>query len=1498
MTQPTPPSLPPALASKLASATDDFIAAKLPDWLKRASAAQINALRDCFEAHRHSQAQVAAATAGLVSPRQFAAQRFTALLAADIPPGFSLDDLEWLDVRRRFTVSPGGGLPEDEPRYVRFPALLRLMQGFPSGNPFYEGSGLVKKGEETVLFSSLEDFTQRCHAEDVGKQYHDLLERLFTPVAQRALARHQRTAFALACEFASLKAQLETVHLAALRRLLDDGAGQEEGLAQAYAGELHMLGASVAQSLKIQLRSADGDSLGVVLYLPSDTEQPLRHFDSVSGMNDFLAAELLKADGRQRFARLIALKDRPGFLGTLDKRLLDDEPDLQLEGTVVHGDIFATLAASQVKRIEDDVRLQLVSSADADHLAAEARLNQWKEIGLVALGLAGLAIPAVGMVLFGELVVQTLGHVYEGAVDWHEGHQHEALEHMLGVAEAVVVTAATVAGVSLVARGFARSAFVDALEPVGTGEESSRLWHRDLQVYASTPEDATLGDDGLYASDTRRWLRVGQCYYEAHRPDEHQAWRLRHPRGDDAFGPQLAFNGERAWRLRLEQPRQWDDRADMLDRLWPQDPPLAPARAEQVLRVAGVDKEELRGVLVEMRPAPFNLRDTLLRFAADARISRELDALDQSGGAIQDPAIRQWCVAHPQAQGLDEQALGAWLREDASHLRGELLEHLAAPLSAQDALVTLVRRDFPGLPERYAREAVRDVDPALREVAQVEARVPLAVARKARTLLRLARVNRALEGLFLRSTYTNGTGELVIALLRRLSRWPRAINLELREGSESGRLLAVLNPQGAPEGRVVLVHRQGRFHLYDSHGLEHEAQVGEPAGIFQALVALLRPTDLQRLGLSGDDPAEGLRLKLIEGLPAERKDILNLLGWRDGTPWFNPGKRLPDGRVGYPLGGNVSRRETSTSVLRGRIRALYPRLNDREVDRYLERLLLQSGSPFESLLAQERNYAQLESALSQWMADGRTAERYASRRQFAARLLAAWRYEGAGGLASDMTLELSGWHIGQLPELPAGSDFSHITELVMAGAALEEVPAGFLQCFTSLRTLSLGNNRLTSIPSAIGQLTQLRTLRLMSNRIRMSPSGADALSALPNLRVLDLSRNPLRSAALRFQSLPNLSVLRLKHCRLISVPRGLERCRLLTVVDLSDNEIDTLPPELLQAPWSFRSRFNLLRNPLAHQEYARLYTSDPYDAVRASEVDVASARSLWLAVGDPGQFAARSALWNRLVQDPDSTDLLQLLANLTQTSDFTHARAYLTEQVWGVLDAVEQDTDLRQAVFAHAREQLGCHDSTAERFSRVQLQILVHNANLQGAAGRSGQGLLDLGRRLFRLEALEGFAHQDAAQRLASDPDTDVLEVILGYRVRLAHALDLPSQPRTMRFERLAEITPELEQAALASVRGAEATDALAESIAERDFWRTYLERRHAAAFAAIGEDFAARGSELDSLSTALTSQDYTDRWQVLMMERQSAEHRLVLQLTREALEEGVPEAGQFAQAV
>jgi hypothetical protein len=82
----------------------------------------------------------------------------------------------------------------------------------------------------------------------------------------------------------------------------------------------------------------------------------------------------------------------------------------------------------------------LVSNEAVDHKAAEQRLERWKSVGWTALGLVGLAVPVVGLVLFGKLVVDLLGEVYTGIEDWSEGHQHEAREHLLHVAQSVLVT--------------------------------------------------------------------------------------------------------------------------------------------------------------------------------------------------------------------------------------------------------------------------------------------------------------------------------------------------------------------------------------------------------------------------------------------------------------------------------------------------------------------------------------------------------------------------------------------------------------------------------------------------------------------------------------------------------------------------------------------------------------------------------------------------------------------------------------------------------------------------------------------------------------------------------------------------------------------------------------------------------------------------------------------------------------------------------------------------
>ena len=110
----------------------------------------------------------------------------------------------------------------------------------------------------------------------------------------------------------------------------------------------------------------------------------------------------------------------------LNTRLQDAQPDLELEGPTAFGDLFAALAAQQLQRVKDDARLLLVPTADADDAAARARHAAWRAPGLDLLNLAGLFISVVGALLLGQLVVQTLGEVFEGVKDWSQGHQHEA----------------------------------------------------------------------------------------------------------------------------------------------------------------------------------------------------------------------------------------------------------------------------------------------------------------------------------------------------------------------------------------------------------------------------------------------------------------------------------------------------------------------------------------------------------------------------------------------------------------------------------------------------------------------------------------------------------------------------------------------------------------------------------------------------------------------------------------------------------------------------------------------------------------------------------------------------------------------------------------------------------------------------------------------------------------------------------------------------------------
>ncbi|MGE1084432.1 NEL-type E3 ubiquitin ligase domain-containing protein [Pseudomonas shirazensis] len=1485
---------------RLANATDEFIGGILPDWLKRASPSQINRLRDRFKQYRKSQQDVRAATLDLIPLQTFVRTQFTALLAGKLPAGSNIEDLQWLEVRRGFGRLPGTQWPFYVPNIVREPGLLRLMQNFHPDDSVLQGSGLVATGSDQVLSGDPVALAAACRALDVGAQYQQQLDKVFNTATCAMLVADKQAGLKLAVEVAALKGEISAAEQIALEEVARGHHDSNQQGLRGFAGLLSILGCTASDALVIQLRGVDGEDHGLLLYLPSDPKHALQRFADWSALSTELLSQLRDPAGRQRISHMIALSERPAFLNTLAKRLGDQTPDLALEGVTPQDGIFVDLVNQQVQRIHEDARLLLVPTAEADRQARAQRLQTWEEVGLGLVNLAGLFIPGVGALLLGLLVVQTLSQVYEGSVDWLHGHQHEALEHMLGVAETVAVTAAIAGGVALVARGFVRSEFVQGLEPVTVGDGEMRLWSADLSQYRVRPDDSGLQADGLYGSGEQRWMRHDEHYYEVHRPTPDGPWRLRHPQREGAFGPVVEFNGERGWRLRLERPLEWDDSARMLERLWPQDPPIDAAQAARVMQVARIDQEELRGLLVANRPLPVNLRETLRRFDADARTQRFFVSLAGNGDVASDAQIQAWCLAQPGMAGLDADALREALLDQEVRLRKGLFDHLSnVVLPPDDALLNIMRRDFPGLPPAYAQTAVRDASQVQRQVAEREGRLPLALAKRARALLGLARLNRAIEGLYLANATSNDTGELVIALLRRMPGWPVAVNLELREGSESGRLLSILNPQGAEAERTVLALHQGRVRLYTSQGLQREEDVAEPAGFFEAISALLTDAQLERLPNPQATPADRLRAAATVALPVTDSGLHSLLGWQAQAPWFNPGRRLADGRVGYLLSGRGQGLPRSPAeVLRARVRALYPGFNDAEVTEYLQVLMQSPGSPMALLLQQERAYAALDSCLNQWQSAELATSRSRLRRQFGDNLRRAWRLEGESvdlreGAQASMRLDLSGFPARTLPAFPSDVQFRHVAELVMNELQIDTVPVEFLRAFPRLRRLTLTSNLLLSLPRGLAYLVDLEVLRLAHNRVRLTADSLTMLSRLPRLTQLDLSYNPLGFLQLRFNHLSHLRELRLRHCQLGIWPFGLELCGFLEYVDLRDNQVPALPDDIMMMPLSYRRAFQLERNPLPSEEVVRLYSVQDYQRLHSlaeAEQDLdepqSSGSAVWISNVAAQDRAARQAQWDTLIAMPHSSSLFELLGQLRSTSDFASHHSYLAEQVWAVVAALEGDSQLREEIFAHMQDSQTCADGIAERFSAVQLQVRVAQANREGALHERAGRLIHLNRQLFRLERLDQFARADIAERVRSQRGVDEIEVLLYYRVELSAELDLPMQPLSMHYATAAAVSADQITAALGVVRAAETQEALAVSLSQRDFWQAYLRERHDTAFDAVSADYAAQGEALDQEREQLTSQVYTQRWQDLRDAREAALQALSLELTREVLEQ------------
>lgn len=297
-----------------------------------------------------------------------------------------------------------------------------------------------------------------------------------------------------------------------------------------------------------------------------------------------------------------------------------------------------------------------------------------------------------------------------------------------------------------------------------------------------------------------------------------------------------------------------------------------------------------------------------------------------------------------------------------------------------------------------------------------------------------------------------------------------------------------------------------------------------------------------------------------------------------------------------------------------RLKNLYPTLTETELGHIYFKLPgdLAAATAEIGRLADE--WRQLQDDLEEWtqnvpereplldtVLDSSTrAEEQLRRRHFKTLLEQSWRRESALDDSNHAPryahkLVFHGQLLGDLPTLRARFDAITLVELI--GEGTNQGVDGLLKCLPNLRDLTVDQHALGKIPEPIFAMEHLRYLTLSDNHIRLPPQQADLLTTLKNLEYLDLSDNPL-GREIDVSNLTRLQVIHLHNCGLRQLPTGVFNLAHLQILDVSDNDIQHLPSDLLEMPMPLDDNSDISGNPLSAESIellGRYYRQTGYD---------------------------------------------------------------------------------------------------------------------------------------------------------------------------------------------------------------------------------------------------------------------------------------------------------------
>ncbi|MGY4641220.1 NEL-type E3 ubiquitin ligase domain-containing protein [Pseudomonas sp. TE24901] len=1442
----------------------------------------------------------------------------TPLLSRALRERYGLD----LDVRAThlfLVVAKGTHLQGSTSRTLSL--LDAALQNFAKDETFTDSSRYITRPDARGHFTieahearmSIAHFIALCRELDLGAHYARHLRQhlLDAPGLQAEVIASQQAALDNAAHLAVLQGDIPPATFQLLQRTVKG----ERGVMQFYRLRLQDTLLTGILMIAADLDLAR-DVAPLVLYIPHDPHGAIQHYPSTLAFRTTLLERLKTPAYRDFFAQFVDHAGRATFFSGVQQRAT-------FAAVRIDGDLWPQLYQAALNKILNDGRTLAVSTAAADR---RARWAWWDALGQTLEGALNVAllvitpfVPLLGEAMLAYTAYQLLDELVEGVVDLSEGQAREAAGHFVGVVSDVVQLAAFGVGGQL-----AQSAFVNGLQPIEVNGKT-RLWHPDPRPYQQTLQlsaESSADALGLHTHAGQKILPLDGAHYaltfDAASGDHH----IQHPTRPDAYAPPIRHN---------DGPRAWSDER-RLQALGPFDA----ATGEQILHTSGLDHGTLRAVQADDQPAPL-LDDTLKRIRLHRQaaalpeklragepvdhdtywsphIARELpgwpedhailvfESADLSGDhlrfgdheaphtlAISREDLNQGRLPERLVEGLDPQHLTTLLgtlpegrAAQVDALRNRLADQLARHRGAMFAYLYRHSEDLGSEHGLHVREACPDLPRHLVEhviaqaradelaIMDTEKRMPLRLKNIARELHVQARGAHAFQGFYDPDLLGPATEQMVLDTLRLFSDSLADSRIEVRQHSPIATLRASAGPQAASQKRLLL-KTDGRYALYDGN-----SQPLQPASDFfdavhHALPAAKRSRfadgpALKRWVMGNLLSTESRRTVLAEPAPKPRLQPLRLLQ--------KPMHAVPSWSSRLFPG-----------TLEQRVKALYPYAEQTVIDTYLGSL--EDPLQRQRFEAREIEKAELQEDLSNWInaipADEPPGPGH-QRAYLAKALLRTWE-ENLDADDTGVRLSLQSVRLtGLLGNLRLRANFEHVLHLDLIDAQLLNGDMRFLDSFPHLISLSLRNNQLSQLPTAITRMASLTHLSLENNPIQWQADSLEHLSGLTHLRQVSLAHNRQLTQAPDITRWPHLEALSLRNTAISNWPPGLfERSRPWGFyLDVQNTAIHSVPHFL---PWQpqagLLARARLDRNHLSLEAEQRLVSYrleaglDPYRSY-PPKGDV----GFWLEQEQPHHHPWLRALWNDVEAEHGSQGFFEVIKSLEPSAFFEEdqdaalyeqGRSDLTDKVWRMLLAMEADSDLRVRLFQMASNPVTCADAGAHIFNAMGLEVQLVEIDRDLHGQLRELKLAHLARGKSRLDRLNRAAQADIRQRIKPRQDggqglrfsTDVIdgvpgtvdevEVYLAYHTGLKSRLKLPWVPPYMHYRSTADVGPTHLNSAFDTVMRAEAHDGLVEGMLAQPFWDRYLRTTHAGRFQAS----LARANELiDPLDDLLFAQN------------------------------------------